>query len=128
MTLSHHSIRRIILAALVAFGPLAVAHARTQPPTNFNGIWSVAIVTTRGDCERAYRYPIAISGTRLVNAGSAGVDISGTVRANGAVAVRVSYGDKSARGSGRLTSNSGSGSWSGGACAGVWTAERQSQY
>jgi hypothetical protein len=128
MTLSHHSIRRITLAAIATFGLVAVAHARTQRPKNFNGMWSVAIVTTRGDCERAYRYPIAITGTRLVNAGSAAVDISGTVRANGAVAVRVISGDKSARGSGRLTSSSGSGSWSGGGCAGVWTAERRSQY
>jgi hypothetical protein len=40
--------------------------------------------------------------------------------------VKVSYGDKSAMGSGRLTSDSGTGSWTGGSCAGIWTAERRS--
>ena len=91
-------------------------------------MWSVVIVTTRGDCDRAYRYPVAIAGSSLINAGNAAVDISGRVLGNGAVAVRVSAGAKSAHGSGRLTASSGSGSWSGGACAGVWTAERRSAY
>ena len=91
-------------------------------------MWSVVIVTTRGDCDRAYRYPVAIAGSSLINAGNAAVDISGRVLGNGAVAVRVSGGGQSARGFGRLTASSGSGSWSGGACAGVWTAERRSSY
>ena len=60
-------------------------------------------MTTKGDCDRAYRYPIAIHGTSLVNAGDAAFDISGKVQGNGAVTVKVSYGDKSALGSGRLT-------------------------
>jgi hypothetical protein len=127
MSFSQNAACRTALAALATLGLVASAVARTQPAKNFSGLWSVVIVTTRGDCDRAYRYPIAIAGSRVVNGGDAAVDISGSVRANGAVAVRVSAGDKSAHGSGRLTFNSGSGSWRGGACAGVWTAERRSQ-
>ena len=119
---------RTALAGLALLGLAASAAARTQPARGFNGMWSVVIVTTRGDCDRAYRYPVAIAGSSLINAGNAAVDISGRVLGNGAVAVRVSAGSKSAHGYGRLTSSSGSGSWSGGACAGVWTAERRSGY
>ena len=128
MRFSHNAAGRTALAGLALLGLVGSAAARTQPARSFNGIWSVVIVTTRGDCERAYRYPVAIAGSNVINAGSAAADISGRVLGNGAVAVRVSGGGQTARGFGRLTTSSGSGSWSGGACAGVWTAERRSAY
>ena len=128
MRFSHKAACRTALAGLALLGVVDSAAARTQPARSFNGMWSVVILTTRGDCDRAYRYPVAIAGTNVINAGSAAVDISGRVQGNGAVAVRVSGGGRSALGSGRLTASSGSGSWSGGACAGVWTAERRSSY
>ena len=128
MRFSHKAAGRTALAGLALLGLVDSAAAWTRPARSFNGMWSVVIVTTRGDCERAYRYPVAIAGSSLINAGNAAVDISGRVLGNGAVAVRVSAGAKSAHGSGRLTTSSGSGSWSGGACAGVWTAERRSSY
>src|ERR1700704_6317028 len=128
MRFSQNAIRRTALATLATLGLVASAAARTQPTKNFNGMWSVVIVTTRGDCDRAYRYPVAIAGPNVINAGSAAVDISGRVLGNGAVAVRVSGGGQTARGSGRLTTSSGSGSWSGGACAGGWTAARRASY
>jgi hypothetical protein len=128
MGFSQNAVRGTALAALAIVGLVASAAARTPTARNFDGVWSVVIVTTRGDCERAYRYPVAIAGTSVINAGDAAVDISGTVRGNGTVAVRVSAGGQSANGFGRLTTRSGSGSWSGGACAGVWTAERRPSY
>lgn len=105
-------------AMLAGSGP---AHARMM----YDGSWSVVIVTEKGECDRAYRYPINISGGKLINAGSAMFDISGKVASNGAINVRVSYGERSATGSGRLTSRYGMGSWRGGSCAGTWTAERR---
>src|SRR3981189_1815308 len=74
---------------------------KSLPQKTFNGMWSVVIVTTKGDCERAYRYPIAIAGTSVINAGNAAVDISGRVLGNGAGAVRVSAMGQSPHGSGR---------------------------
>ena len=121
------AIRQGIFAALAAFplaGTLAVA-ATTQSKTSYDGSWSVVIVTEKGDCDRAYRYPIRISNGSLANGGSAGFDISGKVGGDGALTVRVSRGDKSATGIGRLSTVSGTGSWTGGACAGSWTAERR---
>jgi len=126
MSFSQNLVRLTALAALATLGLVASASARAQPAKNFDGMWSVVIVTTSGDCDRSYRYPIAIAGRRLINAGNTAIDISGAVRGNGAVAVHVSYGDNSAHGSGRLTASSGFGHWSSRACGGVWTAERRS--
>ena len=122
MSFSQNAIRATL--ALAALGIATAASA--QATKGFDGKWSVVIMTTKGDCDRAYRYPVAINGTSLVNAGDAAFDISGKVQGNGAITVKVSYGEKSAMGSGRLTSDSGTGSWTGGSCAGIWTAERRS--
>lgn len=109
-------------AAVVTLAASAPSLARG----NFDGTWSVSVVTEKGECDRGYRYPIAINNGTLVNAGDAAFDISGKVAPTGAIAVRIAYGDKAATGSGRLSGNMGSGSWSGGSCAGTWTAERRS--
>ena len=123
MTISRTA--KFTLAAIVGLG-LAATAIPAKATGNFDGKWSVVIVTTKGDCDRAYRYPIDIRGETVVNAGDTAFDISGRVQGNGAVAVKISYGDKSAHGIGRLSGGMGSGSWTGGACAGTWTAERRS--
>lgn len=112
----------VALAAVACTG--ASAQAGPAKPS-FDGTWSVLIVTEKGDCDRAYRYPIRISGGTLENAGSTSFDISGKVGNNGAITVRVSHGSRNASGSGRLTHEGGTGSWSGGQCAGTWQAERR---
>ena len=124
MNFSHTIVRRTTLAALLGLGLAAIA-APVSATNNFDGKWSVVIVTENGDCDRAYRYPIDIRGQTLINAGNASFDISGKVQDNGAVAVRIAYGQKSASGSGRLSGTTGEGSWSGGGCGGTWTAERR---
>jgi hypothetical protein len=124
MTISHTTLRRTTLAALLGLGVVA-ASAPVQATGNYDGKWSVVIVTEKGDCDRAYRYPIDIRNANLVNAGDTSFDISGKVQGNGAVAVRISYGQKSASGSGHLSGNSGEGRWAGGSCAGTWSAERR---
>jgi hypothetical protein len=116
---------KFTLAAVLGLGFAATA-IPAKATGHFDGKWSVVVVTTKGECDRAYRYPIAINGQTLVNAGDTAFDISGRVQDNGAVAVRISYGDKHAQGSGRLSGTFGSGSWVGGSCAGTWTAERRS--
>jgi hypothetical protein len=95
---------------------------------NFDGNWSVLIVTERGTCDRAYRYPVRISGGSVGYAGQASFNVTGRVGGNGAVTVTVSRGDQSATGSGMLSSSDGSGRWrtASGECSGSWTAERRS--
>ncbi len=116
---------RFAAAALVAS---SVAFAATQSfaVPRFDGLWSVSIVTKKGDCIASYRYPMLISGGVLANGGAIALNVSGRVAPSGAVRVDVSSGDKSARGTGRLAGNTGSGSWSGSSCSGSWTAERRS--
>lgn len=127
MIRSHNLVRR---SASFAFAAFALATVATTVPslarTSFDGTWSVSIITEKGECDRGYRYPIAISDGVLANAGSSSFDISGKVAANGAITVRVAHGDQAAIGHGRLAGAGGAGQWTAGSCAGTWTAERRS--
>ena len=122
------------VCALTAFAILAAtaAPAFSTPiasgKQNLDGAWSVLIVTEQGKCDRAYRYPVRISNGSVGYAGEASFDVSGNVGANGAVTVTVSRGSQSAKGTGQLSANGGSGRWTAGAgeCSGSWTAERRS--
>jgi len=97
--------------------------------TNYDGNWSVLIVTNSGPCDRAYRYGLSIRNGRVFYEGSAAVNVDGRVAPNGRVQVRVWAGSQSASGTGRLASTYGSGMWQGtgsaSSCAGSWTAERR---
>src|SRR3954465_13188225 len=109
------------LGAAGAFGTLPAASA-----PSYDGVWSVVIITNSGTCDRAYRYPVRISGGAVLNEGSSPATINGKVASNGAVTVTVVGGGKTATGSGRLSGHIGAGSWRGGDCAGVWEAEKRS--
>ena len=97
--------------------------------TNFDGNWSVLIVTQSGQCDRAYRYGLAVRNGRVFYEGSLSVNVKGRVNDKGQVDVRVSAGSQGANGTGRLFRNNGSGKWRGtgssGDCSGTWTAERR---
>ena len=112
--------------AALTLATLLPAPQQAEAVPNYDGLWSVVIVTEQGLCDRAYRAPIRISKGHLANASNGIYTITGKVGKNGAVTVMVSQGDKSATGTGRLSAKSGSGSWSGGPCAGTWQAERRS--
>ncbi len=121
-----HGFRPWACGALAAVSLAAFAWAApAAAATDYDGEWSVVIVTKRGDCERAYRAPVTIYNGSFVNVGVNMVDLSGRVRSDGRLTVRVNRGEKSAFGSGRLTMRSGAGSWKGGTCAGTWTAVRR---
>ena len=115
---------RLSAAGLIAATALTATPGFAAP--RHDGVWSVSIVTTKGDCIASYRYPMLISNGTLANGGAIAIDVSGKVAASGAIQVRVSSGDKSAVGHGRLAGNIGSGLWSGMSCSGSWTAERRS--
>ncbi len=118
------------IAAAVAISSAIIASAIIASTASFavpryDGLWSVSIVTEKGDCDRGYRYPIRISNGTLANAGNTVFTITGRVGGTGAITVTVSGGGRSATGSGRLAGNAGMGSWNGGSCSGSWTAERR---
>lgn len=92
----------------------------------YDGVWSVVIETSRGNCPAAIRAGVHIFAGRLL-ADDQSYRLNGRVAGNGAVRVRVSAGGQSAGGSGRLWRNVGRGLWrtSLGECSGQWTAERR---
>jgi len=124
MTKIQKNLQKFALGAGVLVAALAATAPAGSGP-NYDGVWSVVIVTEKGSCDRAYRYPIRIRNGAVLNEGSSPATINGKVASNGAVIVTVSAGNKSATGSGRLSATSGVGSWRGGECSGTWEAERR---
>src|SRR5947209_16371182 len=116
------------LAALSILAATVPASAPASARTSFDGDWSVLIVTQKGTCDRAYRYPVRISNGSVGYAGQSSFNVSGNVGSGGSVTVTVSHGSQSARGSGHLSAAGGSGQWVAGSgeCSGTWTAERRS--
>jgi hypothetical protein len=127
MTNSFSSKTRILAATAIAAAALLGAAVAKAAPA-YDGNWSVLIVTEKGDCDRGYRYPVKITNGSVGYAGQASFNVNGRVGNNGAITVTVSRGDKSARGTGALSGNSGTGVWktSSGECSGTWVAERRS--
>ena len=113
--------------AMLATSALPAAPAPIAAKPSFDGAWSVLIVTEKGSCDRAYRYPVQIENGAVGYAGSASFNVSGKVGDNGSVTVTVSRGSQSAKGTGRMSSTDGSGMWVAGSgeCSGTWTAERR---
>jgi hypothetical protein len=95
----------------------------------FDGAWSVVISTQSGGCDPQYRFGVQIINGNIVYDGGAGANVQGSVAPNGGVAVNVSSGGQSANGQGRLSRDSGGGTWRGqgfgGTCAGTWQAARR---
>jgi hypothetical protein len=115
----------------------AVLLGITSPPSNaarriagspYDGTWSVAIYTLRGDCGSVRAAGRIVRGR--VYSEDQSYRASGSVGANGVVRVAVSGFGRSAAGSGRLSRNSGAGSWrsSRGECSGSWSASRRAGY
>lgn len=119
--LRRHLTRAAVLAAAATF---AATTSFAMP--RYDGIWSVSIVTTKGDCIASYRYPMRIANGVLANGGDIAIDVRGSVAPSGVLSAKLSHGDTRAAASGRLSGNVGSGSWSGASCSGSWTAERRS--
>jgi hypothetical protein len=120
-------ISHLVRASTLAFVCVAALATESPARTPYDGAWSVLIVTTRGECDRAYRYGITIANGNLVYDGGA-VNLSGHVAGNGAVRVTVSSGNARANGTGRLNRRAGSGGWAGfsgqNRCSGYWQASR----
>jgi hypothetical protein len=121
--LRNRASRRVVFALVAATATLATTASFAEP--RYDGLWSVLVMTEKGDCDPGYRYPIRIANGQLVNAGDNAFTISGKVAQTGAITVTVSAAGKSAIGLGKLAGDLGGGSWTGGACSGSWTAERR---
>src|SRR5271168_3498298 len=103
----HRAGRRALFALVAATATFATTASFAEP--RYDGLWSVLVMTQKGDCDPGYRYPI-----RIVNGGDNAFTITGKVAPTGSIIVTVSAGGKSATGLGRLSGDMGGGSWTGG--------------
>jgi hypothetical protein len=116
----------IALLAVVTAAAGSVGVASAASP--YDGRWSVVIQTTKGACDQAYRYGLAIANGNVTYAGESDFQVRGRVADDGRVHVQVSRGGSYADAHGRLSRSSGSGTWRGlgsGVCSGRWSAERR---
>jgi len=110
----------IAASCLVAFVSVAQAHSA------YDGSWDLLFVTQRGACDPTYNFSVNITDGVVTHPNL--VKFTGHVARSGVVRASVTVPDKYAAGSGRLSSNSGRGTWSGysgsARCSGYWTAHR----
>jgi hypothetical protein len=117
----------VALATGFAGPALAPARAADAASRNFNGTWSVELVTESGLCDSRYNYAVSVQegNVRLVSGADASTRMSGRVGADGTVGLSVSNGSANGAVSGRLQARSGGGTWKVSAlCSGRWTARR----
>jgi hypothetical protein len=129
--------RSILLAAALLAVSAWSASARPARPTapaappsvaQFDGNWSVSVITDNGTCDRGYRYALHIQNGRIFY-DNPNFNVSGSVDARGNVRVSVGAGSQQAVGTGRMSRDYGTGSWTGRSamdqCSGHWDAERR---
>lgn len=127
---SHTAMRLLHTCLFVSVLTLAGV-AITAPAfasTLYDGSWSVVITTQGGACEPTVRYGVQIVDGAVINTAGGIADVHGQVSRRGIVNVTVRSGNAWAAGSGRLSRDTGGGSWRGegssGTCEGSWVAER----
>ena len=116
-----------LLSCAIAAGCLVVFASAAQARSAYDGSWDLIFVTQRGACDATYNFSVNITNGIVTHPNL--VRFRGYVARSGAVRASVTVQDKFASGSGRLSSNSGRGTWSGHSgsgtrCSGYWTAQR----
>jgi len=115
-----------LLSCVIAAGCLVALASAAQARSAYDGSWDLIFVTQRGACDATYNFSVNITNGIVTHPNL--VRFRGTVARSGAVRASVTVQDKFASGSGRLSSNSGRGTWSGysgsARCSGYWTAQR----
>jgi hypothetical protein len=122
------TLSRLLLAAVLLLACTPTNAAHRGGGSAYDGTWSVAIYTQRGNCS-SVRVATRIVGGRVYSEDQ-NYQSSGAVGANGVIRVTVASAGRSASGSGRLSNNSGAGRWSSstGECSGTWSASRRAGY
>lgn len=118
-------IRVLMLASAFA---AAVFAAPARADQTYDGTWQVTILTEQGTCGKAFSYPLAVKEGAVSSMGYFAAKTAGTVERSGLVKVSISFGDKNAQGTGKLTGDAGVGTWKGSDCSGRWKASRKALY
>ncbi len=124
--------RQVSRAVLLGSICLGSAAAMPMPSANaedkFDGRWSGALVTKSGTCDPVYHGAVQVTNS-IVHIPVVSSGFSGQVSPYGSVIVRGLLGENHGIVSGRLSGNSGGGTWRARLqnkdCSGVWSAQRQ---
>lgn len=107
----------------------AQAQKAKAQAAKFDGKWSVEVLTDKGDCDKAYRYPVVIENNKVRYGGDADFQVTGSVAQNGAINGAISRGEDQAKVTGRLSGSSGNGTWTAtgemSGCSGRWNADKR---
>jgi hypothetical protein len=119
---------RLATIAIVGAVSVLAGADRAQARSPYDGSWNVVVSGQSGSCQGgSYSYALQIV-NGIVHYSGGDARITGRVSGKGAVYVRVSSSDRSAVGSGRLSRNTGAGTFRGhsssGMCAGTWSGQR----
>jgi len=110
------------IAASCVVALVSIAQARSP----YDGSWDLLFVTQRGACDPTDNFSVNITDGVVTHPNLA--RFMGHAARSGAVRASVTVPNKYASGSGRLSSGSGRGTWSGysgaAGCSGYWTAQR----
>ncbi|MCJ2079972.1 hypothetical protein [Methylobacterium sp. J-090] len=118
------------LAALLTLGTglaaLAPLPGQARDAGNFNGAWSVDLVTESGMvCDSRYSYSVSVQEGQVRLVSGQNATMSGRVGPDGTVGLSVTNGTATGAVSGRLQATSGGGTWKvSSLCSGRWTARR----
>lgn len=104
--------------------------AGARDGANYDGNWSVELVTESGAlCDARYNYSLSVQDGQvrpMARAASGSTSVTGRVGRDGAVGLNVATSAANGSASGRLQTQSGSGTWKvSSLCSGRWTARRQ---
>lgn len=116
---------KYLIASVLCCGCLVLATA-AEARTSYDGPWSLVFVTQRGNCDPTYTFSVNVANGVVSHPNL--VKFRGYVTRSGAVRASVTVHEKYASGVGRLSKDTGRGTWTGRAgaerCSGYWTAQR----
>ena len=120
-------LKQALAILTLAAGPFTASNPALAEAPDFNGTWTVQLVTETGVCSgSSYTVVVQDGQVRLASAGGS-ASITGQIGADGSVGLNVRQGPASGSASGRLRSSTGSGTWKAAAlCSGRWVAQRRS--
>jgi hypothetical protein len=118
-------------AAALGLGLIFVGGAVASPKNKHDGTWQVQMVTDSGICGSSYTYAMAVeqgSVRHLGSPGEAPAAVNGQIASNGAVNLDIRRSSAKVDAAGRLSGQSGSGTWKLDryGCSGRWNAQKRS--
>jgi hypothetical protein len=118
-----------VLPAALALGAVAATLPGVAHAGEYDGDWTVRVITERGKCDSSSSYNVQVAGGKVRYTSYNSVSLWGTVSPSGAVSVSIRHFDDGANGSGHLMKRTGTGGWHGvgkkGPCSGRWEARRR---